>query len=489
MTLSPSSVSEPSQSATWSRAVATPAVEFAPTPLPVLAGTLPPGLQGHLYRNGPARLQRGQQQVGHWFDGDGAVLGVRFDRERAVGTYRYVRSTGFVVEEEAGQYLFRGYGSLGPGSLWQRLQAQLKNPANTSVLALDDRVLALWEGGLPHRLDPESLATLGTDSLGGLGAADTFSAHPKRHPRTGHWFNFGLQAGANATLKLYRSRPDGQVEQQAAIPLNGIPLIHDFVLADRYLVFCVPPLRLQALPAVLGLRSFSDALQWQPRRGTQLLVIDADSLEVVAWNQVEPWFQWHFGKGYLDADGSIELELVQYDDFTTNRQMREIGTGTVTTVADGRFCRLRLDPQTAAVQDQQVLLSRHCEFPVSVTDGAIGATAAAQVKLAPTYLNVHRTHPTPLGELFGAIARYDPGNDTLTVADAGPGCYPSEPIPVADRWQPDQTWVLTVVYDGFRHRSELWIYDGHNLQHSPVCRLQLPQVVPPSFHGTWKPGF
>jgi all-trans-8'-apo-beta-carotenal 15,15'-oxygenase len=462
----------------WNRAISAPAQEFPLQPLPVLSGAIPPGLQGSLYRNGPARLERQGRRVGHWFDGDGAVLAVHFGQGQAAATYRYVRSAGYVDEQTADQVLYNGYGSLAPGNLWQRLNTQLKNAANTSVLALPDGVLALWEGGWPHRLNRQTLATEGIDNLNQLEANEPYSAHPKRHPKTGDIFNFGLVAGANATLNLYRSNPQGQIVQKAALPLNGIPLIHDFVLADRYLVFCVSPVRLNALPAVLGLKSFSDALMWQPRRGSQLIVVDAESLELVSWGEAEPWFQWHFGKGYVDAFGEVVVELVKYDDFATNQYLREVASGTLHTSAVGKFWRLRIDPQQGQVREQVCLVNQGCEFPT--LDG--GDPTAS-----PTYLSVHRSGVRDEdGELFGAIARFDPTTDRLTIADAGPGRYPSEPTPVTNPQDPNQGWVLTVVYDGQQDRSEVWVYDLDRLGESPVCCLGLPQVVPHSFHGVWQ---
>jgi carotenoid cleavage dioxygenase-like enzyme len=71
------------------------------------------------------------------------------------------------------------------------------------------------------------------------------------------------------------------------------------------------------------------------------------------------------------------------------------------------------------------------------------------------------------------------------VADAGEGFYPSEPIPVANPTNPEQPWVITVVYDGHHHRSEVWVYEGHDLEKGPICRLELPEVVAHSFHGIW----
>ncbi|WOD38509.1 carotenoid oxygenase family protein [Nodosilinea sp. E11] len=460
--------------ALWAAAIAQPAAEFAATPLAVLAGQLPVDLRGTLYRNGPARLERGGTRVGHWFDGDGAVLRVQFDGNTAVANYRYVRSAGFVDEEDSGQCLYRGYGTLPPVSIWQRWQTQIKNVANTSVLALPDRLLALWEGGLPHRLDLETLETLGLDDLGGLKPSDTFTAHPKRHPRTGKIFSFGTIPGGNATLQLYRLSAAGAVEKTSTIPLSGIPLLHDFVLADRYLVFCVSPVRLSPLPALFGLSSFSDALQWQPQQGTQIIVVDAETLEPIALGDADPWFQWHFGHSYLDFDGSVVFDVVRYPDLATNQFLKEVASGQITTPADAQLWQYRIDPKTAKILDQQCLIDRHCEFPTTI----------GQDETAVTYLNVHRTELTPAGELFGAIARFDPITG-LAVAAAGEGCYPSEPIPVANPANPQQSWVLTVVYDGHHHRSEVWVYQGEQLEAGPICRLELPEVVPPSFHGTW----
>jgi carotenoid cleavage dioxygenase-like enzyme len=466
----------------WAGAIADPAVEFPPTSLKVLSGQLPEGLRGSFYQNGPARLERGGQRVAHWFDGDGAILGIHFDGHYAVANYRYVRSAGFTEEEAAGKFLFRGYGSLPDLPLWQRWQAQVKNAANTSVLPLPDRLLALWEGGLPHRLDRTTLATQELDNLGGLSASDTFSAHPKRHPRTGEIFNFGIVAGGNAKLNLYRLSATGHLQKRNTIDLNGIPLIHDFVLADRYLLFCVPPVRLGALPAVLGLQSFSDSLQWQPHRGTQLVVVDAESLEVVAWNQVEPWYQWHFGRGYLNRRDNIVMDVVRYENFATNQQLKEVASGQVTTPADAQLWQYEIDPQTAAIISQKCLVDRHCEFPVPFSTNS-DSPAGSGV----TYLSIHRTVPTPTGELFEAIARFEPHTHTLTIADAGPGRYPSEPHPICDAFDDRRHWVMTVVYDGHQTCSEVWIYDGDHLTDGPVCRLQLPQVIPPSFHGLWQP--
>jgi carotenoid cleavage dioxygenase-like enzyme len=50
----------------------------------------------------------------------------------------------------------------------------------------------------------------------------------------------------------------------------------------------------------------------------------------------------------------------------------------------------------------------------------------------------------------------------------------------------DTGWILTVVYDSRLDRSEVRIYQSDRVDGDPYCRLALPSVIPPCFHGTWR---
>ncbi|GAB4297952.1 MAG: carotenoid oxygenase family protein [Oscillatoriaceae cyanobacterium] len=465
----------------WAGASAAPAKEFGPVSLKVISGAVPPGLRGTLYRNGPARLVRGGQRVGHWFDGDGAVLAVHLkpDAPDVTATYRYVQTAGALMEEKAGEFLLGGYGTMPVGSWWQRWGKGVKNAANTSVLALPDRLLALWEGGHPHALDLETLATWGTDDLGGLAARECYSAHPKRDPKTGEIYNFGIQPGLlNSQLVVYRSGANGKLKQRLAVPVAGVPLVHDFAIAGQYLVFFIPPVRVQMLPVVLKWKTYSDALVWQPNLGTQILMIDRDRLEVVAQGSAPPWYQWHFGNGAEDADGNLVLDLVLYQDFQTNQYLQEVATGKTTTAAVGKLWQVRLDPRRGELLERRELLDRPCEFP-SVDPDVLGLGGRW------TYLSLHRLGVDISREMFGAIGRFDSQTGVLQESDLGYRRYPTEPIYAPDA-DGERGWVLTVVYDANLHQSEVWIFNAEAIEGEPQCRLELPEVVPMGFHGTWR---
>lgn len=461
---------------TWHKALAQPAIEFAPTPLPVLEGQVPEALRGRYYHNGPGRLERGGQRVGHWFDGDGAILGVQFGgggQNAATATYRYVQTAAYQREQEADRFCYGNYGMTHPGPLWQRWGKDLKNAANTSVLALEDRLLALWEGGPPHGLDLDSLETLGVDHLG-MAAQDSYSAHPKRDPVSGLIYNFAVTLGAKTALNLYCHDRRGHLQQRSRFPLDGLPLIHDFVLAGDYLVFCVSPVRLNLWPAALQLQSFSESLVWQPDRGTEILVFDRHSLHLVSRHRTEAWFQWHYGNGWQDDRGNLVVDLVRYEDFTTNQYLQQVATGQVTLQAPGRLWRLVLDPKTAQVLDSQPLSQDWAEFP-QVSPDCVGQPPTHSPR-GLAFVQ-HRPQQDPSGELFGAIGYRDPSG-SLTVTDLGEDRYPCEPI-----WAGD--WLLTLVFDGAQAQSELWIWRGDRPGADPVCRLLLPEVIPYGFHGTW----
>ncbi|TAE50447.1 MAG: hypothetical protein EAZ88_20585, partial [Oscillatoriales cyanobacterium] len=409
----------------WAKSLARPAAEFPLTQLSVKSGKIPDGLRGTLYRNGPARLERGGVAAGHWFDGDGAILAVHFTDVGAAAVYRYVQTAGYLAEEKADKFLYSNYGMTAPGPVWLRWTKTVKNAANTSVLALPDRLLALWEGGPPHSLDLQTLETIGIDNLGTLSGEFSYSAHCKRDPISGNIYNFGVAPGATTNLNLYKSNSTGKVVQKATIALDGIPLIHDFVLAGKYLIFFVPPVRLKFLPVLAGISSYGDSFEWKPELGTEILVVDSETLYLVSRSKTDPWFQWHFANGFVKEDGSVAVDFVRLDDFKSNQRLKEVATGETRTNAEGILCRVHLNPQTGKVIATEELLDKPCEFPI-VPAAEVGQDSRY------IYLAMYRADVDIVAERYGAIARLDTQTRNLTIADCGENRYPAEPIYVPD---------------------------------------------------------
>jgi carotenoid cleavage dioxygenase-like enzyme len=209
-------------------------------------------------------------------------------------------------------------------------------------------------------------------------------------------------------------------------------------------------------------------------------VFDRNTLSLVSRSEAESWFQWHFGNGYTDSDGSVVVEFVRYTDFQTNQNLKEVATGKIETPAEGTLWQIRLNPQTGTVISLEKVLDRECEFP-TIPPHQVGQPWRY------SYLSVYRDGVDRTQEIYGVIARFDHKNGNLSIADSGENCYPAEPIFVPNAPHSEQGWVLTVVYDSNCDRSEVRIYQSDRLEDEPVCCLGLPSVIPHSFHGTWKP--
>ena len=67
---------------------------------------------------------------------------------------------------------------------------------------------------------------------------------------------------------------------------------------------------------------------------------------------------------------------------------------------------------------------------------------------------------------------------------SSPGCWPGEPVPVADPSGPDAV-VLPLVLDARAQRSFLLVLDAETL--TERARAPVPHVVPHGFHGEWFP--
>ncbi|MFZ9620412.1 MAG: carotenoid oxygenase family protein, partial [Prochlorococcaceae cyanobacterium] len=120
----------------WASAFRNVGVELDGVELNAARGSIPTELVGTLYRNGPGRLERGGQWVHHPFDGDGMITALRFEGGKAVLRNRFVRTEGWLAEEEAGRFVYRGvFGTQKPGGpLANAFDLRLKNIANTHVV-------------------------------------------------------------------------------------------------------------------------------------------------------------------------------------------------------------------------------------------------------------------------------------------------------------------------------------------------------------------
>jgi all-trans-8'-apo-beta-carotenal 15,15'-oxygenase len=412
---------------------------------------------------------------------------VRFAFDDGVVRYRnrFVRTRERAREAAAGRALYRSFGTNLPGGLRRNfLRLRFKNAANTSVVHHAGRLLALWEGGLPHRLDPATLDTLAREDFRGglrnqgslLARALTpelpFSAHPKVDPETGELHNFGTLLGPTPRLLLYRVTAGGHLERPASLSLPRLVFLHDFALTPRYRIFFLVPVAFRVAAALSGRSSPAEAIEALDRPTTILLVPRNGGAHVTL--EASRCFIFHFAGAHDLPDGRVVVVGMRMPRFPSARETRELFQGREDGFPSAIPTRYVLDPTRRSVREE-ALSEIAAELPTAAVVRA-GAELRRFWSIAGT--------PGSTDPFLKQIQRLELDGGPGRARDFAPD-LPGEPLFVPYGGDPQRGLVLTLVYRAREHRSDLYLLDADDLR--TVCRLELPHHVPPGFHGTWVP--
>lgn len=460
-------------------------------------GQIPPDLKGTLFRNGPGLLDVRGQRIQHPFDGDGMVCSIAFANGRAHFRNRFIRTEGYLAEQQAKQILYRGvFGTQKPGGwLANAFDLRLKNIANTQILYWGGKLLALWEAAEPHRLDPNTLDTLGKEYLDGvLSPGSAFAAHPWIDPACEQnggapcLVNFAIKPGLSTTITVYELNADGKVVRKHAHAVPGFAFIHDFAITPNYCIFFQNPVAFNPIPFVLGLRGAGDCIKFRPDQPTQVIVIPRHSAEPVRLLPTQSGFVFHHSNAF-EQNGDLYVDSVCYESFPSvepNSDYREVDFDALSPGQLWRFC---LNLKTRTVK-RQMLESRCCEFPFVHPSRAgrpyryvyLGAADAATGN-APLQAILKADLTTGDRQLWSAAPHGFVGEPIFV---PHPAAAYRQALPAVDyEGEEDDGWLLTLVYDAQRACSDVVILDAREMK--LAARLHLKHHVPYGLHGSFTP--
>lgn len=418
-------------------------------------GTVPADLRGTLYRNGPGKWQVGTTLLDCIFDGDGMVSRFTFDRGRIGFRNRYLNTP---------QYRAKRRWRPGVGTS-TGLPLPPTNTANTSLSFHAGDLLALWEGGRPTRVDPDTLETYGLHDFDGvLKGLGMWSAHPRYDPVTGEMFNFGLRFVPTPGFHCYKADRRGRVTRIASVRIKGLPWTHDFGLTERHLVFALSPTTADVGKILRG-RSAVSALNYHPDRPTRFLLVPRDGGEP---RMVEhgAMMGTHITNAYEDGTDTV-IDVVQYPDLEPLKTDLMNFRQNFHRTRPNSLTRYRITP-TKVIEEE--LSGYPCELPQF--DWRRSARRHRY-----SYLSGH--HGTE--GLFDAVLKVD--HDTGETISHVLGDCVGEPffVPRNPDSAEDDGWVLAVVYREADHRSGLAILDARGLD--LLATAWLPHHLPYGFHG------
>lgn len=451
-------------------------------------GSIPTGLHGTLFRNGPGLFERGGVRKRCLLDGDGMIQAFRISDGKVHYRNRFVRTRKYNEESEADKYLYATWSTQAPGGFWNNLGGgAFENQAGVTVVVRDGRLYAFDEFRPPYQLDPSNLDTLGVSWLGLPEGGTVFSAHSKIDPRNGDWIFFGLEFGEIVILHLTVLAADGSLRLHKTTELPRFAYIHDFFVSQRHVILSLHPVDFELWKFLLGRKSMIGAMRWRPEFGNLVLVFDRESGDGPVTLSAEACWMWH-GLNAFETEGEIVADFVGYrnpDHFLgEDPALFTIMEGRKGNYANpGELRRYIIDPSGRRLREE-TLSAGNFEFP---------------------YVNLrhlcHRHRYGYLAEMIGdenfftGVCRIDTVSGKKQSFDFGSAVYCSEPLFVprsgieyAPGSVDEPGWVLVEIYDGLKGKSLLACFDAETISSGPIAQIKLSHHVPLSFHGFWQEG-
>jgi carotenoid cleavage dioxygenase-like enzyme len=442
-------------------------------PVLPMEGSLPPDLQGTLFRIGPAPAGAvdGASTGGVQTHGDGHAAGALYAVELRDGA-----AVSFLSQA----------GRADAGVFWHA-----------------GSVLAVPETGRPSRytrlLEPQEFAgslqvpiASHTHRIASDGCRVLFSVdEPNEDDVEG---NRASDAGVRLLLGEWDAA--GAMRTSQAVALERATWQHDIAVTERHVVFIESPTRRDrdlAGPVPFG---------WEPGAEGWAGVASRDGDGDVRWFRYEPALVTHVlgaweevgDSGGPDAGGAIVLYVCRYEapepgqsvDVSASVLGSEgIGLvpigGSLAVLERWRLDGVRLErtpvdertveyPRLDAVCEGGPFRYGYC-VETAWADGAAGPGSTTPV-----------THP--------GLLQFDLRRDEVVSWSPGPGRTPSEPVFVRarDGHGDDEGWLLSVVDDPDRGASDLYVLDASAFgRRGPEAVIHLPERLPFRSHGEWVP--
>jgi carotenoid cleavage dioxygenase-like enzyme len=432
-----------------------------------VAGEIPAGLSGALFRIGPNPQFEPRDPNHHWFAGDGMVHGFHLADGKASYRNRYVRTPKWQVEHEAGRSLFGGFNPLLSDP---SVAGKDSGVANTNIVWHAGRLMALEEGHAPFRMDPKTLESRGyVEAYRGR-----VTAHPKLDPATGEmvWFAYGVgEAPLSAGMSYGVTAADGQVVRREDFQAPYSSMVHDFMVTETHVLFPVLPLTGSLERAMSGRPPYA----WEPEKGSFVGVMRRDAdVSSIRWFNTEACYVFHPLNAW-EADGKLFADVMRYD----TAPLFPNADGSPGKKAAARLVRWTFDLLGASDAIK--------EEPLDDLDGEFP-------RVDPRVETRKHRHGWYAADPGGArtirqsaIAHLDFQTGQREVFALDGGDQTSEPVFVpraADAAEGDG-WVTAVVWRAGEDRSDLLIFEARDIAKGPVAVAKVPRRVPFGFHGNW----
>jgi len=519
------------------------------------AGALPSDLVGTYYKCGPAMFSAGSlpppqnslvkpktppvpdgedagRMVSHPFEGDGAMLAITFHGDKAGGDrgededdgprvdtagkvttrYRYIRTTAFTNERKKGKKMYTGMESTRaiPSSvgndlplpfhrhhLLPGLNKMRKNTSNTRAVYFGKKLLSMWSGGLPYKLDSLALSTDGKTQLGGIIKREEASIGGKAaiDAKKNRILFFGVdEESGSSQLNLYEFNSkfqaiedmDGKVE----VKLPGLALISDFSVTDQYAVFVQPLLKVNGMQYMLS-KEPGKTTSLEGESSLLHIVGRAGSKNAGAIKTLEipydgsPDANLQFINSYEDEEGTILFDVIRSEATQSNGKSSTQYPWASTLsnfqsmASDKSLWRYKVHPQKG-------FISKDCiskdQIYFAIANSNTGAQKHNYIYAAVGAMGEDVAPPQ-------GITKFDLESNTQESWFPEAHEFCGEPMYAQRRGDDseDGGYILSTLFNGKDESSELVVLKANDIKSGPIARIPIGIAVPHGYHGCFAP--
>lgn len=446
-------------------------------------GAIPDDLNGVYLRNTETAVFEPIKRY-HPFDGDAMLHSISFANGEARYANRFVKTDGFLAEQEAKRSLWAGiaeHPSNAVAESGRGARTMMKDNASTDVVVHQGSALAsFYQCGDLYRLDPISLEHQGKTSWGGKFPNEGASAHTKVDEQTGEllFFNYGT---AYPYMHYGVVSNEGELVTYTEVPLPGPRLPHDMAFTENWTV-------LNDLPLFWDPESLADGF-YSNRFHRDLpsrfaLIPRHGSTADIQWFEANPTFVLHWTNAYEDGDEVILDGFFQHNPtargVSRSRDTKAEHKGFESldlNVLESRAHRWRFNTVTGQCREES-MSETFSEFPM--INGSYGGRP---------YRYSYNARPAQGLFAFTGLIKHDLANGTEEEVVFEPGVFASETVMAprdGSRFE-DDGYLITFTTDMNNDLSECLILDAANPTADPVARIRLPERISSGTHATWAP--
>lgn len=453
-------------------------------------GEIPADLDGVYLRNTENPLHPALKFY-HPFDGDGMVHVVGFRDGKAFYRNRFVRTDGFIEENDAGGPLWPGLAE--PIQLAKRdygwgARTLMKDASSTDVLV--HRGVALtshYQCGDLYRVDPFTGDTLGKEDWRGRFPADWgVSAHPKVDDRTGEllFFSYSKQ---DPYMRYGVVDEDNNLVHLTDVPLPGPRLPHDMAFTENYAILNDFPMFWdpKLLEADIHFPGFHPDMPSRfaviPRRGGP---------SDIRWFDADPTFVLHFTNAYEDGDEIVLDGFFQGDPSPVDTKAGDNPPQAGGAPRQRAFRFLALDRLQTRLHRWRfnLVTGKTTEEQLTDTITEFGMINGGYAGLPYRY--TYAATGKPGWFLFDGLLKHDLHTGAEQRYSLPDGVHGSETAmaPRPGATAEDDGYLVTLTTDMNADASYCLVFDAARVADGPVCKIPLPERVSSGTHSTWAPG-